>query len=642
MELFKLTTPKDDAWRVIEALGHEDLVQFLNMTENVEITKLLYQDRIKLCEETERRILFLLNTCREYHIKINKPADPESFSRNIAAIEAEKKKSHDLLFDAIETEVRDCERFVVSQRDTIDEIKRNIDKLDDYNQVISFISSMMNNLNGARPAQAASDAENPGGDLYIDSALQFIAGTVKHEEMERMKLMLFRITRGRALTHFRPYTQNNVEKVAYMVVFSAAGGNLDRVQKICDSFLGQRFEIPDMNTLEREKMEIQTKISKSQALYNTSVKQLKEYLFELNSSAEAAQGQNRQRDRQVVNVSTLETYKWFVAKEKAIYNALNMLKLHRQTFIGYMWIPSEKQGLVAAKLNQFESTEFSRWRPAEGTPGPVPPTSFKRNDVLDFHQQTVDTYKYATYGEINPAIFQIVTFPYLYAVMYGDWGHGMIYFAFGATLCLFEGKIRENPGLKGLLVARYFLLMMGFFAVFFGFLYNEFFAVPTNIFGTCFDVAAYDAGTTGGVINYKGSSTCVYPFGMDPSWALSSNYLTFTNNIKEKLSVIIAYFHLNFGIALKALNAIQAGNYKVLVFDVITGFFIFLGLIGYMIVLIYAKWWYPIHSYGPQDTSTDHPTLSTSPSIIVVVIGDVMGMVGFATPNPDNLQWFTD
>lgn len=42
MELFKLTTPKDDAWKVIETLGHADLVQFLNMTENVEITRLIY------------------------------------------------------------------------------------------------------------------------------------------------------------------------------------------------------------------------------------------------------------------------------------------------------------------------------------------------------------------------------------------------------------------------------------------------------------------------------------------------------------------------------------------------------------------------------------------------------------------------
>jgi len=37
-----------------------------------------------------------------------------------------------MVFDAIENEVRSCEDFVVKQRDTIDEIKRNIDYQCDY------------------------------------------------------------------------------------------------------------------------------------------------------------------------------------------------------------------------------------------------------------------------------------------------------------------------------------------------------------------------------------------------------------------------------------------------------------------------------------------------------------------------------
>ena len=37
-----------------------------------------------------------------------------------------------MLFDALETEIRDCEKFVITQKDTINEIKSNIDKLEDY------------------------------------------------------------------------------------------------------------------------------------------------------------------------------------------------------------------------------------------------------------------------------------------------------------------------------------------------------------------------------------------------------------------------------------------------------------------------------------------------------------------------------
>lgn len=129
---------------------------------------------------------------------------------------------------------------------------------------------------------------------------------------------------------------------------------------------------------------------------------------------------------------------------------------------------------------------------------------------------------------------------------------------------------------------------------------------------------------------------------MDPTYALSSGYLTFTNNIKEKLAVIIAYFHLNFGIVLNALNCIYFGQYKKLTFDIITGFFIFLGLIGYMIVLIYVKWWYPVYAYkqvANPIVGTDL-TLSTSPSIITLLIGDIMGPTGFAEKNDENLYFY--
>ena len=144
-----------------------------------------------------------------------------------------------MVFDAIENEVRSCEDFVVKQRDTIDEIKRNIDYQRDYQEVITFLMTMVNSLNGATPARAGGnrDAENPGA-AGGEGGLSFFAGTIRHEETERMKKMLFRSTRGLALTHFKPYTQNEIEKAAYLVVFSGAGGNYDRVKKICDSFMG--------------------------------------------------------------------------------------------------------------------------------------------------------------------------------------------------------------------------------------------------------------------------------------------------------------------------------------------------------------------------------------------------------------------
>lgn len=37
----------------------------------------------------------------------------------------------------------------------------------------------------------------------MDSTLQFISGTINRKDQEQMGKMLFRITRGKALTHFK-------------------------------------------------------------------------------------------------------------------------------------------------------------------------------------------------------------------------------------------------------------------------------------------------------------------------------------------------------------------------------------------------------------------------------------------------------
>jgi len=72
---------------------------------------------------------------------------------------------------------------------------------------------------------------------------------------------------------------------------------------------------------------------------------------------------------------------------------------------------------------------------------------------------------------------------------------------------------------------RYLLTIMGFFGTYSGFIYNEFLALPWNLFGSCYE-------NVGDVAERL--PNCTYPFGMDPKWFIASNELSFFNSLKMK------------------------------------------------------------------------------------------------------------
>lgn len=55
----------------------------------------------------------------------------------------------------------------------------------------------------------------------------------------------------------------------------------------------------------------------------------------------------------------------------------------------------------------------------------------------------------------------------------------------------------------------------------------------------------------------KREDNCVYTFGVDSRWFQSSNMLAFTNNLKMKISVILAILQMSLGILMKGFNAIH-------------------------------------------------------------------------------------
>lgn len=115
------------------------------------------------------------------------------------------------------------------------------------------------------------------------------------------------------------------------------------------------------------------------------------------------------------------------------------------------------------------------------------PTFIKTNEFTAVFQQIVDTYGTPTYEEANPAVISIASFPFFFGMMFGDIGHGSVLLIFSIVLIFSARKMKAMGGImKKIAQVRYLFFIMGIMSCWAGLLYNEFFAIPMNLFGSCY------------------------------------------------------------------------------------------------------------------------------------------------------------
>lgn len=247
------------------------------------------------------------------------------------------------------------------------------------------------------------------------------------------------------------------------------------------------------------------------------------------------------------------------------------------------------------------------------------PTYFENNEFTSIFQTIVDTYGVPNYKEANPAVFACVTFPFLFGVMFGDIMHGSMLLAFSIFLCLVtpsKGSILEAA--KPL---RYFALLMGIFSTFCGLCYNEFSSIPLYLWGdSCWKYSVDSLEPTT-------SDECVYPIGVDPSWYLSTNELTFMNSMKMKMSVIFGVAQMALGIFLKGSNAVNFSSPIDFLFEFMPQITMLMVLFGFMDLMIVTKW---LTSFAGKE--------AYAPSVISMMID--MFLNGGEPTNPTDLPLF--
>eukprot|EP00010_Vexillifera_abyssalis_P005770 CAMPEP_0201552272 /NCGR_PEP_ID=MMETSP0173_2-20130828/14590_1 /ASSEMBLY_ACC=CAM_ASM_000268 /TAXON_ID=218659 /ORGANISM="Vexillifera sp., Strain DIVA3 564/2" /LENGTH=910 /DNA_ID=CAMNT_0047962725 /DNA_START=22 /DNA_END=2754 /DNA_ORIENTATION=+ len=455
--------------------------------------------------------------------------------------------------------------------------------------------------------------------------LGYVAGVVNKSKIASFERVLWRTLMGNMVMRytdieelipdFNTKSHELTEKVAFIVFYTSSKG-CEKIEKLCDAFKASRYACPEEAHVRTQRIE-----------------HLTHRLQDLNRILDV--NKNRSNDM-LVNTVRPNIYAWRVRvlKEKAIYHTMNLFDydVQRTTLIAEGWVPDKNIGDVQNALTRASQRSRALVEPVLHViqTTETPPTYFETNKFSKSFQDIVDAYGVARYQEVNPAPFSIISFPFLFGVMFGDLGHGTLMLLFALFLVIKEkslGQSRLNEMVKTCYDGRYVLLLMSLFAMYMGFLYNECFAVPLNFFGV--DMFEYPHGNPAGPEYLR-----TYPVGVSPAWKIATNNLLYYNSLKMKMSILIGVSQMVFGICLSAANGWffrkkWQEKYNI-VMEFIPQMVFMLSIFGYMCFLIVYKWAVNWMNWVPP---ADHPNFET-PKLLNLLIAMFQG--------PGKLQWEYD
>uniref|UniRef100_A0A8C6T250 V-type proton ATPase subunit a n=1 Tax=Neogobius melanostomus TaxID=47308 RepID=A0A8C6T250_9GOBI len=586
MTLAQLFLQSEAAYCCVSELGELGMVQFRDLNPDVNVFQRKFVNEVRRCEEMDRKLRFVEKEIRKANIPtVDTGENPEvPFPRDMIDLEA--------TFEKLENELKEINT-------NQEALKKNFLELTELKHILRRTQQFFDEMedpNLLEESSALMEASEGGRGAPL--RLGFVAGVISRERIPTFERMLWRVCRGNVFLRKAeiedpledPTTGDQVCKSVFIIFFQ--GDQLkNRVKKI---FRGSLYPCP-------EPQGGKEMLSGVNSLVYTF-----KFLQVLNQTED-----HRQR---VLQAASKTMRVWFikVRKMKAIYHTLNLCNIDvtQKCLIAEVWCP----------VSDLDSIQFALRRGTERSGSTVPsilnrmqtqqtpPTFNKTNKFTSGFQNIVDAYGIGNYREINPAPYTIITFPFLFAVMFGDMGHGLLMTCFALYLVIRESRLvaqkSDNEMFNMVFAGRYIILLMGIFSVYTGIIYNDCFSKSLNMFGSGWSVR-HMFGPKGAnwSIETLDSNAALqldpaipgvfngpYPLGIDPIWNIATNKLTFLNSFKMKMSVILGVIHMVFGVSLSLFNHMYFKKPLNIFLGFIPEIVFMVSLFGYLVLLIFIKW----------------------------------------------------
>lgn len=482
--------------------------------------------------------------------------------------------------------LREAGGFFDRARGQTQEIRQSIDSSDD-SPLLSDVENANGNTEGG---QQSFSVMNIG----------FVAGVIPRERMGAFERILWRTLRGNLYMNqseipdaiLDPEKNEEVHKNVF-VIFAHGKEIIAKIRKISESLGADIYNVDENSELRRD--------------------QIHEVNSRLQDLGNVLGNTKRTLDAELTQIGrSLAAWMIVIKKEKSVYQTLNTFSYDpaRKTFVAEAWAPTSNLGLIKSTLQDVNDraghsvpTIVNQIRTSK-----TPPTYNKTNKFTLGFQTIIDAYGTAKYTEVNPGLPTIVTFPFLFAVMFGDFGHGAIMTLAAVAMIYFEkplqrGKQDELFGMA--FYGRYIMLMMGIFSMYTGLIYCDAFSKEIPIFKSMWEWDFPDNynSTKGGTVKAHRVEGYTYPFGLDWRWHDTDNDLLFSNSYKMKLSIIMGWAHMTYSLCLSYVNARHFKTPIDIWGNFIPGMIFFQGIFGYLVLTIVWKWvvdWYAIGQQPPN------------------------------------------